>query len=86
MENPYMRHLETLIRHGAQVVDGDGMKPLSTSFVVKAREECRRIHTHAILYDLILPDIDELLAIAIWADGRIDSGSAGSVLKVTGVG
>lgn len=86
MENPYMRHLESLIRHGAQVVDGDGEKPLNASFVAKAREECRRLHIHAILYDLILPDIEEPLAIAIWADGRIDSGSAENVLKVTGVG
>ena len=86
MGGPNMRHLETLIRHGARVVVGDGMEPLTVPFVEKAREECRRLHCHAILYDLVMPDIDDPLAIVIWEDGRIDSGSADMVLEANGLG
>ena len=86
MDSSDKRHLEKLIHHGAKVADKDGLKPLSLFFAEKAMEECRRTHCHAIIYDLVMPDIEDPLAIAIRADGHIDSGSADMVLKTNGLG
>ena len=73
---PDQRHLETLRRHGAQVIGPDGTRvELNSFFVGNVVNDCIRMNCNAITYDLFLPDIDEPLMIAIWRDGHIDSGS-----------
>ncbi len=70
------RHLETLRRHGAQVLGPDGKRTeLNSFFVGNVINDCIRMGCNAISYDLFLPDIDEPMMIAIWRDGHIDSGS-----------
>lgn len=73
---PDQRHLETLRRHGAQVLGPDGKRTeLNSFFVGNVVNDCIRMGCNAITYDLFLPDIDEPMMIAIWRDGHIDSGS-----------
>ena len=73
---PDQRHLETLRRHGAQVLGSDGKRTeLNSFFVGNVVNDCIRMGCNAITYDLFLPDIDEPMMIAIWRDGHIDSGS-----------
>ena len=38
MDEAMSRHLETLMRHGAMVVDNGGTKSLTPAFVKKARK------------------------------------------------
>ena len=73
---PDQRHLETLRRHGAQVLGSDGKRTELNSFLVgNVVNDCIRMGCNAITYDLFLPDIEEPMMIAIWKDGHIDSGS-----------
>ena len=73
---PDQHHLETLRRHGAQVIEPNGSRvELNSFFVGNVVNDCIRMNCNAITYDLFLPDIDEPLMIAIWRDGHIDSGS-----------
>ncbi len=78
--SPEQQHLESLRRHGAQVIGPDGKRTeLNSFFVGNVVNNCIRMGCNAITYDLFLPDIDEPLMIAIWRDGHIDSGSAKSI-------
>ncbi len=80
---PDQRHLETLRRHGAQVIGPDGKRTeLNSFFVGNVVNDCIRMGCNAITYDLFLPDIDEPMMIAIWKTGHIDSGSADAILRV----
>ena len=73
-------HLESLRRHGAQVMGPDGKRiELNSFFVGNVVNDCIRMGCNAITYDLFLPDIDEPMMIAIWKDGHIDSGSVKSI-------
>ena len=78
--SPDQRHLETLRRHGAQVIGPDGSRvELNSFFVGNVVNDCIRMNCNAITYDLFLPGIDEPLMIAIWRSGHIDSGSVKSI-------
>ena len=74
-------HLETLIRHGAAIKVPDGTSlPLTESFCEEAAGRCILGGYNAVSYDLLLPEIDDPMMIAIWKDGHIDSGSVKGVL------
>ena len=78
--NPEQRHLETLRRHGAQVLGPDGKRTeLNSFFVGNDVNDCIRMNCNAITYDLFLPGIEEPMMVAIWRDGHIDSGSVKSI-------
>ena len=77
--NPEQRHIETLRRHGARVRTPDGSVELNSFFYYNAIDECIRLGCNAITYDLILPGIEDEMAICIWKNGHVDSGSMRSV-------
>ena len=79
---PEQRHIEVLRRHGARIPTETGSVELNSFFYYNAIDQVNRIGARAITYRLILPDIDDELAIAIHSDGHVDSGSADTVLKV----
>lgn len=74
------RHIETLIRHGAEIKVPDGTSfPLTESFCEEAAGRCISGGYNAVTYDLLLPGVDDPMMIAIWKDGHIDSGSVKGV-------
>ena len=73
-------HIQSLIRHGAQLRGADGsLTPLTEAFYHKAVEACRTGGYNAATYDLVLPGIDSEFWLAIWKDGHVDSGSPKSI-------
>jgi hypothetical protein len=74
-------HLTTLKRHGAQLRNPDDgtLIPLTEDFYHKAVEACRTGGYNAATYELVLPDVDSELWLAIWKDGHIDSGDPQSI-------
>ena len=80
-----LNHIETLRKHGAQVLGPDGMRTEVNSFFYDcAKDECWLKGYNAICYDLFLPGIDEPMLIAIHRDGRVDTGSVKNVIMCLG--
>lgn len=79
--NPEQRHIETLRRHGAKIRNPKGEPvELNSFFYYNAIDECIRLGCNAITYELLLPDCgDDEMAICIWKDGHVDSGSMRSI-------
>jgi len=76
-----LNHIETLRKHGAQVLGPDGQRmELNSFFYDKAKDECWLNIYEAICYELFLPDIEDRLLIAIHKDGRVDTGSEKNVI------
>ena len=71
----YLDHINSLASHGACIKADDQRIPLTEAFYRKAVEECKSGGYNAITYDLVLPEVEEDLAICIWSTGRVDSGS-----------
>ena len=75
------RHIESLMHHGVTVIAEDGMTTeLNMAFYAEALRSCRKGGALAITYSIRVPGVNELLALAVHADGRVDSGSAESIL------
>ena len=73
-------HIQSLVRHGAQLRGEDGsLTPLTEAFYHNAVEACHTGGYNAATYDLVLPGIDSELWLAIWKDGHADSGSPKSI-------
>ena len=65
---------------GAQVRSEDGsFTAVSREFYNNAVSDCIRSGCNAITYDLRIPESEELLMIAIWRNGHIDTGSVQSI-------
>ena len=79
---PDQMHIEHLRQHGARVLTSDGDTELNSYFVGNAINACIRMGCNAITYAMRLPGIEEELAIAIWRNGHIDSGSADTIARV----
>ena len=78
-----LNHIETLRKHGAQVLGPDGQRvELNSFFWGKAMDACMLGGCSAICYELFLPGIDDKLLIAIHRDGRVDSGSEENIMRV----
>ena len=78
-----LNHIETLRKHGAQVLGPDGERvELNSFFWGKAMDACMMGDCSAICYELFLPGIDDKLLIAIHRDGRVDSGSEENIMRV----
>lgn len=80
--SPEQRQIETLRRHGAQIKTPDGMVELNSFFYYNTIDECNRLGCNAITYEMSLPDCEEdEMAICIWKDGHVDSGSMRSICE-----
>jgi len=79
---PDQRHIEVLRRHGARVGTPEGSVELNSFFYYHAIDEVNRVGATAITYRLILPDIEDEMAIAIHKDGHVDSGSAETLERI----
>ena len=75
-----MNTIDRLRRHGAEIYY-DGVYQEVNSFIWDTiKDNCIRMGANAISYNLRLPDVDEILSIACWADGHVDVGSEDAVL------
>lgn len=76
-------HLNSLIAHGATLGEGPHGLPLTEQFY---QDELSWMHGYpavtAVTYDIWIPGIDKTMALAIWADGHIDSGSPENVSRI----
>ena len=72
-------HIKTLANHGACIKAGDQRIPLTEDFYRKAMDACIAGGCNAITYELELPGIDDEMAICVWRDGHVDSGSMRSI-------
>ena len=77
-----LSHIETLRKHGAQVIGPDGDRvELNSYFYDTVKDECWRNGCEAICHELFLPGIEDRLLIAIHKDGRVDTGSEEGVMR-----
>ena len=67
-------YIDSLRTYGARVGTGENSIELTTDFYHQAIEDCRKGMCQNIVYDLTVPDIEEVLGIAIWHDGHVDCG------------
>ena len=74
-----LEHIKTLANHGACIKAGDQRIPLTEDFYCKAMDACIAGGCNAITYELELPGIDDEMAICVWRDGHVDSGSMRSI-------
>ena len=75
MTNTYENHIRTMQAHGARIITPDGSTELTTDFYKRAIRSCKDMRCEAVTYEMILPGIDEEMALCVWKDGRVDSGS-----------
>ncbi len=77
-----LNHIETLRKHGAQVLGPDGCRTeLNSFFYDTVKDRCWLNGIEAISFELFLPGIDDRMLIAIHADGRVDTGSEEAVMR-----
>lgn len=77
---PEERHIQSLSNNGARIKAPDGTtEPVSIDFYRKAVEQCRTGGYNAVTYELELPGIDDEMALCVWKDGHVDSGSMRSI-------
>ena len=74
-----LEHIANLSAHGARIITERGTVELTEAFYEEAVDSCIRGGANAICYDLLLPGIEEPMALAVHRDGHVDSGSAQSV-------
>lgn len=67
-----LEHIKRLAGHGAHLANGT---ILTEEFYENAIRQCIQGGYNAITYELVLPGIEDEMAICIWADGHVDSGS-----------
>ena len=81
MEEWARNHIEKLGRHGACIRVDQEMIPLTVDFCDRALDSCKENGFNAVTYDLKIPEADEMLMLAIWADGHVDSGSVTAICR-----
>ena len=70
------QHITSLMNHGVRIKRPDGTtEELTMDFYRKAMRYCCAEGCRAICYEIILPGIEGEFMLAIWKDGRVDSGS-----------
>ena len=75
------RHIESLINHGAELVNETERIPLTMDFYENAVKSCGKLKINAVTFELELPGIDERMGLTIWKDGHADSGSMESLRR-----
>ena len=75
-----LAHIERLRIHGAKVrINGDLTEIHSCCWDCTV-SECLIKGYNAIAYEMVIPETDEPMLLAIWADGHVDSGSERHVI------
>ena len=75
-----MKHLQTLINHGAQLTNGCETIPLTEDFYKLVVKTCKQMEFTAVNFDLVMPDIpNEVFNLRIGRDGSIQSGNKDSI-------
>ena len=82
MEQSMRDHVENLGRHGAYVMTAAGKRALSGSFYDHVIRFCEEYGINCLGYDMKIPETDEIMMIAIWRNGHVDSGSAESIRAI----
>lgn len=82
MESITKAHIKTLMDHGAKVGSkaDNTMQDLTVEFVEEAIASCVKNNYTAVTFDLALDGIYEDMAIAIWKNGHVDTGSMKNIL------
>ena len=75
-----LAHIEKLRTHGAKVRVNGELKEINSLFCDGAVSECFTKGYNAIAFELVIPETDEPMLLAIWADGHVDSGSERRVI------
>ena len=75
------RHIDRLRRHGAKVILDGIPTEINSYFYDRAVSECWFKDYLGIMFKMTIPETDEILALAIYADGHVDSGSADLVMR-----
>ena len=80
----YLDHINSLISHGAMLRDQVDWSttPLTVDFYNGAIQDCQKGGCECIVYGLVLPGIEPDFELAIWKDGRVDSGSPAIIAMV----
>ena len=74
-----LAHIERLRVHGAKIRVYGELKEINSFFWDNAVSECITKGYNAIVYEMVIPETDEPMAICIWRDGHVDSGSERSI-------
>ena len=74
-----LEHITNLAEHGACIRAGEERIPLTEELYRDTVGQCERYGYNAVTYELILPGIDDGMAVCIWRDGHVDSGSMRSI-------
>ena len=83
--DPNLRHLATLCRHKATLWASNGsFEPLTRAFYNNALFECATKGYSAIVYDMVLPGINEKTQLVIWRNGHINSGCVKNITALLG--
>ena len=69
------KHLRSLASHGAKLVVQGELVPFDETIWDKAMAECQKEGFQAIMYSMRIPETDEPMGLAIYRNGRVDSGS-----------
>ena len=75
-----LKHIDRLRTHGAKVRINGELKEINFLLWESAVSECNDKGFNAIAYELVLPETDEPMLLAIWRDGHVDSGSERHVI------
>lgn len=75
-------HVEQLGRHGAYVLTAAGKQRLSGAFYDIIVRFCGQNGINCIGYDMVIPETDKPMMLAIWANGHVDSGCTEHVRAV----
>lgn len=70
-----LAHIEKLRRHGAKVRVNGTLLEINAFLWDGAVSECLTKGYNAVMYEMTIPETDEPMAICIWRDGHVDSGS-----------
>ena len=68
-------HIDRLRTHGAKVRINGELKEINSFFWDSAVSECIAQGYNAVMYEMVIPETDDPMAICIWRDGHVDSGS-----------
>lgn len=76
------RHITSLSNNSVRIMNPDGTtEPVTMDFYHRALDYCKAEGCQAVTYEIELPGIDGEFMLAVWADGRVDSGSTNRIFE-----
>ena len=75
-----LAYIDLLRTHGAKVRINGELKEINSFFWDGAVSECFNKGYNAVMYEMVISETDEPMAICIWRDGHVDSGSERHVI------